>query len=134
VRYDLFAADDLAPGELRAVQLDNLAIVVVRLLSGRFEAMRDTCPHRGARLSRGTLQRMVVGDEVGAYRLSDQLVIRCPWHGHEIDTETGRCVAPGGAIRVRTYEIAVENGRVTLERPGMSMRDEITGAGRTAPP
>jgi nitrite reductase/ring-hydroxylating ferredoxin subunit len=100
---------------MRRVFLDRIAVVVVRKRDGELRALRDVCPHMGAILSRGNLHTLVVGDEPQERLMSDELVIRCPWHGHEFDLEDGRCEADP-AQRVRVYPVSVEEGQVVVER------------------
>ena len=114
--HPLFPDGELAPGELRRVEVDGIAIVVLRTPDGTLRALRDVCPHQGAVLSRGRLEAAVDGEDVGRYELSrDRAVLRCPWHGYEFDVESGRCLADPAA-RVRAYLVAVEDGIVTVER------------------
>jgi nitrite reductase (NADH) small subunit len=115
VKHELFPLDELLPGHARAATIDNLAIVVVRTPEGNVHALRDICPHHGAQLSRGTLERTVGGDELGAYDLLDGYTLRCPWHGYEFDVATGRCLADERQ-RVRSYPVTVEDGVIIVER------------------
>jgi nitrite reductase (NADH) small subunit len=116
MRHELFPLDELPAGEMRSVMVGQVAIVVIHGTDGRLRALRDTCSHHGARLSRGLLQPLVVGDDVGDRQLSSKLVVRCPWHGFEFDVDTGRCPADPDRARVRAYAVTVEDGTVVLER------------------
>jgi nitrite reductase (NADH) small subunit len=114
--HTLFPQTELAPGEVRQVTVDGIAIVVMRTTGGRLCALRDACPHQGAMLSEGALEAAVDGADVGLYELrADRAVLRCPWHGYEFDVDDGRCLADPRS-RVRAYPVSVENGIVTLER------------------
>lgn len=115
VIHELFGADELEPGEMRAVQVAGIAILVVRMPDRSFRAVRDVCPHLGVPLSRGSAQCIVTGDNIGEYEYGDVFVARCSWHGYEFDLESGQCVADR-RWRVKTYRVAVENGKVILER------------------
>ena len=118
MRHELFPADELKPGEVRAVQVDTIGVVVVRTPDDRIRALRDVCPHQGAKLSRGgRLLEFVEADEASGYRLSDDVfVVRCPWHGYEFDVDTGRCPVEPDRTRVRAYDVSVEDGILYLER------------------
>jgi 3-phenylpropionate/trans-cinnamate dioxygenase ferredoxin subunit len=99
------------------VQVDGIGVVVVRTPDGRFRALRDRCPHQGAPLSRGRLLEAVVTDGDHGYALSgEDFVVRCPWHGWEIDVASGSCPADPVRGRVRTYEVSVVDGMLCLER------------------
>jgi nitrite reductase (NADH) small subunit len=115
LKYTVCTLAELPAGGMRRVLLDRVAVVVIRKDDGELRALRDVCPHMGARLSRGGLQKMVVGDQPGEREMSDQLVLRCPWHGQEFDLDSGECEADPGQ-RVRVYPVSVEEGRVVVER------------------
>jgi 3-phenylpropionate/trans-cinnamate dioxygenase ferredoxin subunit len=115
MRHELFPADELAPGTMRAAALGSVAIVVIRDGDGRLSALRDICPHHLARLSRGKLQQKVVGETVGAKDLSSDYIVRCPRHGYEFDVATGLCPADARQ-RVRAYPVTTENGMIVVER------------------
>jgi 3-phenylpropionate/trans-cinnamate dioxygenase ferredoxin subunit len=125
----LFRADELAPGAMRAVNVRGKAIVVVRAPSGRFFALRNRCPHAGAELARGLVEFAVVGSEAGEYVLSDDVLIRCPWHGWEFAVTNGQCLADP-RTRVRTYRVSVRDGYVELFSPehGVPGADADSGA------
>lgn len=115
-KHPLFPQVELGPGDVRRVTLDGVAVVVVRTAAGELRALRDICPHQGARLSNGKLEAAVDGPAVGHYSLSeDRTILRCPWHGYEFDVETGRCLADASS-RVRAYPVTVEGGIVVVER------------------
>ena len=117
MKHQLFPEDELGPGELRAARIDGISIVVIRDPEGGYHALRDSCSHHGAPLSQGSLQQVIVGDDVGRYEFSEsQLMVRCPWHGYEFDVETGQCLADPRQARVRAYPVTVENGIVFVER------------------
>ena len=111
----LIASDELRPGEPRRVEVGSLGLLLVRTPDGRVHALRDRCPHQGARLSHGRLLAHVEGADTGDYSLGTETVIRCPWHGMEYNVETGVCPADA-SIRVPTFEVTVEDGQVMLER------------------
>lgn len=110
------ALADIEPGEVRPVTVDGLRVAVARGLDGSVHALADRCAHAGARLSSGRLLQKVVGDDVDEYRLTDELVLRCPWHGYEYELSSGRCIADPANVGVRAYTLVVEGGTVWLER------------------
>jgi 3-phenylpropionate/trans-cinnamate dioxygenase ferredoxin subunit len=116
VKHALFPADELAPGQIRRVTVDGLAIAVARRPDGTLSAVRDICPHYQARLSHGYMEAAFVAQESGQYVITERIVLRCPWHGYEFDLETGRCLADPERMRVRVYKVEVEDGTVFLER------------------
>ncbi len=119
MRHALFPLAELEPGQMRGASVDGLDVVVVRALDGSVHALRDRCAHSGARLSKGRLVKKVVGDDVDQYRMLDELLLRCPWHGYEYDVTNGRCLADPKHVRARRYRVTVDQETVWLERgPG----------------
>ncbi len=117
MKHFVCSLDELPCGSVRSVTAGPVAIMVARTPDGRLYALRDTCPHYGARLSRGTLKPMVEGGDVGEYRvLDDRYIVPCPWHGYEFELESGRCPADPENVRVRAYPVAVEDGSVVVQR------------------
>jgi nitrite reductase/ring-hydroxylating ferredoxin subunit len=116
VKYELCGVDDLQPGEMRAAEAGPVAVVVIRKADGSYRALRDRCSHHGAPLSRGLLEKRVTGDDVGERDLAPDLIVRCPWHGYEFDVDSGLCPADPERVRVKSYELTIENGKVMLER------------------
>lgn len=121
VTHELFGVDELAPGQMRSVDIDGIAVLVCRLPDGGYRALRDVCPHLGVKLSRGTLMPVINSDDERRYFVSDVIAARCSWHGYEYDVDTGRCVADA-RWRVKTYPVRIENGTVVLERSRRSAK------------
>jgi nitrite reductase/ring-hydroxylating ferredoxin subunit len=117
MRHALFPLAELASGKSRAVKVGRTEIVIIRTAKGDLFALRDRCPHAGARLSRGrVLEKVIVGKD-GGYALSmEECVLRCPWHAYEFDLATGLCDADPEHVRVKNYAVTVEDGMVVLER------------------
>lgn len=106
---------DLAAGECRIVQAGGDSVGIYHL-DGHYYAVRNRCPHEGAELCRGRLTgtNLPTG-EVGNYQWGrENRILRCPWHQWEFDLETGRHLA-NPSCRVRTYRVAVEDGKLFLE-------------------
>ncbi len=116
MKHALFPLAEIEPGQLKAAVVDGTGVVVARDLDGTVYAMRDRCAHSGAPLSRGRLLKKVIGDDVDQYELTDELILRCPWHGFEFELSTGRCLADPKHTRVRPYRVTIEDGTVFVER------------------
>ncbi|MEA2682287.1 MAG: hypothetical protein QOK05_615 [Chloroflexota bacterium] len=117
MKHEVCKLDELPVGQMRSVMIDNVAVVVVHAPDGRLRALRDTCSHFGAQLSRGTLRQMVVGDTHGSYALSaDTFVLQCPWHGYEYNIDNGQCPADPEHARVKSYQVTVQDGAVLVDR------------------
>lgn len=117
MRTAVLAEGDLEPGEMKAIRVGGLGIVVIRKSDGSYRALRDRCSHQGGALSAGRLEAMVEGERVGDYSLSSQrTVVRCPLHHFEFDVDNGMSPADPHRLRVRAYEVTVSEGRVYIER------------------
>jgi 3-phenylpropionate/trans-cinnamate dioxygenase ferredoxin subunit len=44
-------------------------------------------------------------------------ILACPWHGWEYDLSSGRSLTSPDRVRVRTYPVHVEGGRVLIDLP-----------------
>jgi nitrite reductase (NADH) small subunit len=106
------------PGAVRIVEV-GMRRVAVFCVDGRFHALADRCPHRGAPLcSRGQVVTGIeLRDGVLATGPSDALV-RCPWHKWDFEIATGRC-AVHPRLRVRRYSVEVDDDElvVSLSNP-----------------
>ncbi len=113
--HDLGAAADFAGGGLHRVEVEGRGLVVLRR-GETFIALRDVCPHQGARLSDGQLGGTPLpcrpGEEIAYGRMGE--VLTCPWHGWEFDVGTGQALANPQA-RVRTYPVRRAGERLLVE-------------------
>lgn len=117
MKHDVMAVADIAVGQVAEVNVGGTSIALVRLSETEFRALRDRCPHQGARLSAGRVTPFVTGEHTGVYEIDTaRLVLRCPWHGYEFELETGHCPVDAATTRVKTYAVMVEGGRVLVER------------------
>ena len=113
--HDIGAATDFAPGSLHRVEVEGRGLVVLRR-GEEFFALRDVCPHQGARLSAGQLGGTPLpcrpGEEIAYGRVGE--VLTCPWHGWELDLRTGQALANPQA-RVRAYPVRRAGERLLVE-------------------
>ncbi len=115
-RIEIGSVESLPEGRLHAVRAGERDLVVVRK-GDEFFAIRDACPHQGAKLSSGELtgdvQPCLRGDQPVLYREGE--FVSCPWHGWKIDVRSGQSPTEPEAIRVKTYDVSVDGGRVFVE-------------------
>lgn len=69
-------------------------------VEGTYYAIDDTCPHRGAPLSEGTLE----GAE-----------LTCPWHGARFDVTSGSVLCPPARSGVRVHKVQVVGEEIQIE-------------------
>lgn len=87
----------LPPGKGRTVELRGKRIALFNV-DGKFHAIDDACPHRGAPLGGGWCE----GGEVF-----------CPMHGWAFDIATGTCKTRPDRP-VRSYPTQVRDGKVWI--------------------
>lgn len=89
--------EDVPPGAVKSVRAGDEEIALAHV-DGSFYATQATCLHLKGPLGEG--------------RLEDS-VLTCPWHGWQYDVRTGENEFDR-AIRLRTYEVHVEDGDVKV--------------------
>ena len=91
-------AEDVPEGRGATVELEGGKELALYNVSGRFFAIENFCPHRGAPLADGELRGHAV---------------RCDWHGWGFDVRDGRCLTKPESS-VETYEVIVEDGTIKI--------------------
>lgn len=89
--------DDVWEGDLKSVDLDGMAIVLVNV-DGQIRAYDDHCPHSGSPLSKGTLK----GE-----------VLTCSAHEWVFDCRFGQGINPATA-RLRPVPIRVDGEHILV--------------------
>jgi 3-phenylpropionate/trans-cinnamate dioxygenase ferredoxin subunit len=111
--------DEIPPGAAKVVEIGGRSIGILNV-NGRYFALRNRCPHRGApmcgyadgrSLIGGTL--LTSGPHEYRYGMDDEL-IRCPWHGFEFRLEDGRSLVEPEQLRMKTYEVEVRGTEIVL--------------------
>jgi len=98
-RLDLCATDEVAPGSAIKVEAGDLTLAVYNI-DGEFFVTDDACTHGPGSLSEGE----IIDD-----------VIECNFHQGQFCIRTGKPVLAPCTEPVKTYRVAVEDGRVFIE-------------------
>ncbi len=98
---DLCAADEVAPGTMKLVEVEDELVLVVNL-DGTFHATQGICSHQYFELDKGFL----TGD-----------TITCALHLSRFDLETGEALDPPAELPLAIYPVRVEAGRVFIDVP-----------------
>ncbi len=122
---DVGTLDDFPPRSVTVVPAGEVEIGVVRWNGDAVYALRNVCPHALGPVCAGRLGPKIVargGDPMALDVDESCPVIACAWHGWEFDVRTGQAVWPDARMRVKTYPVRVEGGRVlvALDRDGVS--------------
>jgi nitrite reductase/ring-hydroxylating ferredoxin subunit len=96
--FELGGIDDLRPGACVRFELPDGDELVVYNVDGEFYATENSCPHRGAPLSEGTMCGHI---------------IECGVHGWQFDVRTGECLTVPD--RIKTHAVSLENDVLKIE-------------------
>jgi nitrite reductase (NADH) small subunit len=104
-------------GMVRMLEVSSHRIGLYRV-AGRFFALADRCPHRGAPLCAGKIATPVETDGRTVTTGRPQSIVRCPWHKWEFEIATGRSLVDS-RLRVRRYAVRLDGDDVvvTLDQP-----------------
>jgi 3-phenylpropionate/trans-cinnamate dioxygenase ferredoxin subunit len=109
-KFVVAAVESFPPGTTKRVEIGGRGIAVFNA-DGTFYAVRDVCPHQGARLSAGQIVGWIRAKQPGCYQFdTERKFVRCPWHGWEYDLATGQSWYNPRRDRIRAYEVSVESG------------------------
>lgn len=99
---------ELPPGSRRILEVDGQSIGVLNV-GGSYFALRNSCPHQGGPVCLGWIGGTTTASRPYelVYAREDE-IIKCPWHGWEFEIATGRSVFNPHKIRVKTFEVTVE--------------------------
>jgi nitrite reductase/ring-hydroxylating ferredoxin subunit len=93
-------AEDVAPGDIRRVDVPDLPPLAVYNLDGTFHVTDDTCSHGEASLSDGEI---------------DGGLIECPFHAGCFDIATGEPAGAPCIVPIKVYAVVIENGGIYIE-------------------
>lgn len=107
---------DFPPGRIVVRTLAaGREVGVLRSADGEYFAIRNRCPHMGARLCAGDVSGTWLPSAPGERRYGlHGRVLRCPWHGWEFDLRTGQTLFGIAGQRVRVYDVVVEEDHVYI--------------------
>lgn len=113
--HDVCAVEELPPGGRRLFEHGRRSIALFNV-DGALYSISNVCPHMGGPLCQGTVGGTMLPSEPHHYRYGmEGKLVRCPWHGWEIDLASGRPFFDPERARVPTYPVRVKDGRVVVE-------------------
>jgi nitrite reductase (NADH) small subunit len=114
-RVALAQTEEFQTGVCRVFTVGHLEVGVIRLASGRFTAVLNRCPHKGAPICKGTIGGTWPPCDPGKLAFAhDGEILTCPWHGREFDLNTGCEVYQARPGRLRVFPVEIEEGTVTV--------------------
>ena len=100
-KIDVCPADELAPGELRTVEWEDVEIMVVNC-GGQLLAIEDRCSHDDGPLAEGEIDVA-------------KCTVECPRHGSLFDLRSGTPLTLPAYEPVESFPVTVEDGVVRVE-------------------
>jgi 3-phenylpropionate/trans-cinnamate dioxygenase ferredoxin component len=98
---DVCPLNELAPGQMRLVEYDNLEIGVFNC-DGAFYAIEDRCSHDDGPLAEGPFD-------------AETCTVECPRHGSLFDLKTGRPKTLPAYEPVDTFPVIIDHEMIKLE-------------------
>jgi len=95
---DVFPTNELATGEWRVVELDDIDVAVFNI-DGEYFAIEDTCTHDGGCLTGGRIEGNI---------------IECPRHGAQFNIKTGTVLSPPAYEDLQTFAVRLNNGMLQI--------------------
>jgi nitrite reductase/ring-hydroxylating ferredoxin subunit len=119
VKYVVGAADEIPPGGRKIVSVGGRSIGVFNV-AGEYFALNNRCPHQGGALCEGKLWGVLKASVPGVFEYEPtREILTCPWHGWEFQLRSGQSWCDPDRLRVRRYEVTVEEGAALAPAPGM---------------
>ena len=98
---DVCPLDELAPGDMRLVEWEDLEIGVFNC-AGTVYAIEDRCSHDDGTLVEGELDQATCTNE-------------CPRHGSRFDLKTGKPLTLPAYVPVDTFPVIIDEDVIKLE-------------------
>ncbi len=98
---EVCALQELQPGEMRLVELEDLEIGVFNC-GGNLYAIEDRCSHDDGPLAEGEFD-------------ADNCTVECPRHGSLFDLKTGKPLTLPAYTPVDTFPVIIEDETIKLE-------------------
>lgn len=97
--FDTIPADKLTPGEMHAIEVEGIPILIVCLEDGIY-AIDNRCTHADALLNEGEIE-------------NDEII--CPWHGARFCIKTGAVTCPPAFDDLETYPVRIHEGMIQVQ-------------------
>jgi nitrite reductase (NADH) small subunit len=108
--------DDFSEGQFRILEIKDKEVGVYRTRDGRWFAVRNFCPHRGAPICRGTVSGTMLPGQAGEYTYGmEEEVLRCPWHAMEFSLVNGQSVFGASKFNIAAYQVIVHENQVWVD-------------------
>ena len=117
--YDVGEVDHFDIGNFQPANIPGKDVWVLRSPTGKWYAIKNSCPHRPAPICLGSVEGTYVPSRPGELQFGLEFqIIRCPHHAHEFVLETGLPFIPGETGRLVRYDVVLEGSRVLVSARG----------------
>jgi nitrite reductase/ring-hydroxylating ferredoxin subunit len=117
MKFVVGSVDEIPPGGRKIVRVAGRSIGIFNV-DGELFALRNRCPHQGAALCEGKLWGVLKADTPGEFEYdSRREILTCPWHGWEFQLRTGQSWCDPRRLRVRRYDVSVQEGKALVSDP-----------------
>jgi nitrite reductase (NADH) small subunit len=115
-RHVVARIDEIPPGGRKIVRVDGREVGLFNL-DGSYYALKNACPHQGARVCLGRIVGTTLPSSAHEYRYGKEgRILRCPWHSWEYEIESGQSVFDP-SVRVVTYPVEVAGDEISVTIP-----------------
>ncbi len=112
-RYVVAQRDDIPPGGRKIVRVAGREVGIFNL-EGTFYALKNVCPHQGARVCLGRIVGTALPSEVYQFSYGREgRILRCPWHEWEYDIATGEALFDP-RVKVVSYPVELEGDEIVV--------------------
>ena len=119
-RFIVAEAGEIPDGGRKILDLDGISVGIFHV-GGAYYALLNWCPHQGARLCEGKLWSSLESSGPGDYQTTRRNeIIACIYHGWEFDLRTGQSRCEPERLRVRAYDVRVEDGPLVAQTYAVS--------------
>jgi nitrite reductase/ring-hydroxylating ferredoxin subunit len=120
VKHVVATVDEIPAGARKIVDIGGRSIGVFNV-DGEYFALYNRCPHQGGALCEGRLWGVLRASVPGQFEYQARReILTCPWHGWEFHLRTGQSWCDPVGLRVRRYEVTVEDGSsIDAPAPGL---------------
>src|ERR1043165_3964672 len=105
-RHIVARVEDIPHGGRKIIRIEGREVGVFNL-DGTFYALKNVCPHQGARVCLGRIVGTALPSAVYEYSYSREgQILRCPWHAWEYEIATGESLFDP-TIKLVSYPVEV---------------------------
>ena len=126
MRFVVGKAEEIEPGSRKIVRVAGRSIGVFNV-AGEYFAIRNRCPHQGAPLCEGKLWGALKADVPGGTFEYNPVkdILACIQHGWEFSVRTGQSWCDPKRLRVRAYQVAIEDPDAVGEETPIATPDAV---------